>query len=256
MAKLQSVIRWYTNNRAVVALLGLMVTLEILFIARTVWPASFQFILDKHIFEFIVILGSAQMILMLFRLLERVPKHLCKDEHECQVLLRNVVRDDPRAFSLCVFSSGLGSRLDMITTIHSEARDTFYINVVAQDPVYALDKQDAERMKAHLAILRRDHSNTPVEIRYFETPAAIRAMILCGRNRKPFWGSASWYRYEKVDGGTRVVGKGNPAIVLNRDNSTEDGDILDFLMKTFDKQWKECHKSIAFGGNNNDSTNF
>jgi hypothetical protein len=237
MINLTLLIRRYTNNRAMVALLALMMLLEIVFVLRIFKPDYFKLILENHVFELVVLLALAQMILLLFRLLDRAPGRVCKDEHECEVLLRAMVKEDPRISTLHVFSCGLGSRLDMATSIHSESRRKLFTEVLAQAPDHAVDKEDAERTRSLLKILKRDHSDVPVEVRLFNTPASIRALILCDDKRKPLWGAVSWYRYEKSNGLTKVIGRRNPAIVLRGYESAEDQIVLNFLMDTFDHQW-------------------
>lgn len=229
----------YTHHRAIVALLVLTAVLEILFILRLVFPAALAFVIENHVFEIVVLLAISQIILLLFKVLEKTPRGVCKDEHECGVVLREVVRSDPRAHSLQVLSAGLGSRLDLLTTIHRETPRTFSVEVLAQSPEHAPDREDARRMESNLEILRRDHSEAPLEVRLFDTPAAIRALLVCDRNRSPLWGAASWYRYEKAEGErVRVVGRRNPAILLRTEDSKEDAEMLRFLMGVFEQTWE------------------
>lgn len=237
MINLTLLIRRYTNNRALVALLGAMMVLEVAFILRIFKPDYFKLIVENHIFELVVLLALAQMILLLFRLLDRPTGRICKDEHECEVMLRAVVREDPRISSLHVFSSGLGSRFDMVTSIYKESRGLLTTEVLAQSPQFAFDREDADRLWSLLKILKRDHSSVPVEVRFFNTPASIRALILCDDGRKPLWGAVSWYRYEESQGLTKVIGRRNPAIVLRGYESAEDQLVLNFFMDIFNQQW-------------------
>ncbi len=236
-ANLTQIIRRYTDNRAIVALVSLMMLLEIVLVLRIIKPDYFKSIVENHVFELVVLLALAQMILLLSRLLDRAPGRVCRDEHECEVLLRAMVKDDARIRTLHVFSCGLGSRLEMITSIHNESRRRISTEVLAQAPDHAVDKEDADRTRSILKILKRDHSDVPVEVRLFETPATIRALILCADKRKPLWGVVSWYKYEKSNGLGKVIGRSNPAIVLKGYESAEDQIVLNFLMDTFEHQW-------------------
>jgi hypothetical protein len=229
------------------ALLGLLMVLEGVFIVRLAKPAFFQVVLDNHIFELVVLLALAQLILLLFRLLDRAPRRICK-ENECQDLIREAVRHDSRAQSLHVFSSGLGSRLDILTTIHANTTAGFHTEVLAQSPKSHPDREDAKRMPGNLSILKRDHSKAPLEIRCFDTPATIRAMLVCDRSRRPLVGIVSWYRYERTGGGVRVIGRRNPGLVFRADDSAEDTSILAFLMETFENLWKDCEVNLVFKG--------
>jgi hypothetical protein len=250
MTKLPFYIKRYTDNRAVVALLGLMMVLEIVFILRLFMPTTFEVIVKNHVFELVVLLALTQVILLLFRLLDRVPGQICKEEHECESLLRNVVRENSRTYKLHVFSCGLGSRINMITSIHNERSSNFAVEVLAQSPEKAIDRDDAARMNGQLQILKRDHPDTPVEIRFFDSPATIRALILSDRDQKPFWGVVSWYRYEKASARVeeksfKVIGRQNPAIVLDAAGSREHEFLLNHLMKTFKRQWDDYeHTSL------------
>lgn len=121
------------------------------------------------------------------------------------------------------------------------------MEVLAQDPKAAPDRQDAERMESLLKILERDH-RVMLEGRCFTTPASLRALILCDQNRSPFWGVVSWYRYQALEGGgVRVIGRRNPAFVLNADRAREDASMLEFVMKVFDETWSASADAVFYG---------
>lgn len=239
----------YVHHRAVFTLLGIMVVLEVLFVARLFFPQAMTFILDLKVFEIVVLLAIGQMILLLVQLLYRTPRRTCEDEHECQVLVREVITTDRRAHSLHVFSSGLGSRLDFLTTAHLGTDRSFSTQVVAQDPGLSPDRQDGDRMRHNLAILERDHPEVPLEIRLSKVPASIRAMIVCDASGNPFWAVASWYVYQELeDSRVRVVGRRNPSLVLTAGASAEDKKLLDFLLGLFRQTWAGLEGQVAFAG--------
>ena len=247
MSILKRFVQLYLSHRAIVALLFLMGVLEVLFVLRTLWPAAFLFILDKHIFEIVVLLSVSQMILLLLKLLERSPRRLCRDEHECTTLVRERVSTDPRAAKLLVFSAGLASRLDLITSIQQATTRPFATEVLAQNPFKALDREDAKRLESNLLILKRDQPNLTLEIRLFDSPATIRGLILCDAKGTPFWGIASWYRYEeRATGEISLVGRRNPAFVLDSDSSKEDFSLLEFLFTTFRDLWSRNRDKVAY----------
>jgi hypothetical protein len=247
MNLLRRLLAIYVTHRSVIALLFLMISLEFVFVLRLLWPQTFSFIVSAHLFEIVVLLAVAQMILILFKLLERAPRHVCSDEHECETILRERVASDPRAARLLVFSSGLGSRFDLITSIHRSAPREFFTQVLVQSPERGLDREDARRLRSNIYILNRDHPEIPLEVRAFDLPATIRGLILCDRTSSPLWGVASWYRYDKsTDGDVVVVGRRNPSAVFNADESKEDGVMLDFLSAMFKRIWEQSAAQVVY----------
>jgi hypothetical protein len=162
-------------------------------------------------------------------------------------MVRERVAGDPRAVRLLVFSAGLASRFDLVTTIHRSTPKPFTTSVLVQDPATALDRDDARRLETNLLILKRDHPEIPVEIRTFELPATVRALLLCDAEGAPLWGAASWYRYEQIQpGNVRVVGRRNPAVVFDADTSKGDSTVLQFLVDSFDDLWARSADKVAY----------
>jgi hypothetical protein len=250
MIKLRDLVRVYAGNRSVVVLFSLIIVLEAVFLVRTIYPSVFDVVLQKHVFELVVLLVLSQILLLLLRLVEQPSPGYCEDEDVCQDLLRRVARDDSRTAVLKVWSAGLASRFNLITALSGALHGRIRTHIIAQSPDHALDKKDAERMRGFLPILERDHKSAALEVRFFETPATIRSFILCDRKNRPFWGTASWYTYEKLPGdtGIRIVGRSNPAIVLRADLSADHRAILTFLNNKFDEVWDRCLESPRFRG--------
>jgi hypothetical protein len=247
MELIKRLARLYFFNRSILALLLLVSALEGIFLLRTLWPEFFDFVVAKHIFEIVVLSSIIQIIILLWKLLEKSPRRVCKDEHECAVLLRERIAQDSRASKVLFFSAGLASRFDLITTIHSATSRTLSVEVLAQNPEKALDRQDAKRLESHLLILNRDHSEIPLEVRIFDTPATIRSSVICDDKGSPLWGVASWYRYDDLgEEGIRLVGRRNPAVVFDADTSREDSLILEFLTSTFRNLWAQSADKIIY----------
>lgn len=247
MSLRQRLVSIYLGNRSIVALLLLLAVLEILFLARTIWPTALEIVVKRHLFELVVLLCLSQIILLLFKLLERAPRHVCRDEYESAALLRERVATDPRAALLLVFSAGLSSRFDLITTIHRATTRAFSTEVLAQSPEAALDRTDADRLRSNLAILARDHQGLPLEVRTVGVPATIRGFVLCDRDRSPLWGAVSWYRYrELAGGGVSVAGRRHPAIVIDGDASKEETWVLQFLVASFNETWQQSAAGVVY----------
>jgi len=239
----------YTAFRSVIFLVFIMLVLEILLVLSTVWSSSFQFIVDNHVFEIVVLFAIVQMILLVLKLLEQTPQNICDDEAECQALVKEFIRTNPRAARLHIFSAGLSSRYGFLSTINNELGRDFQIEILAQSPDHAPDKMDANRMRLSMDILKRDHPRIPVQIRTYITPATIRAYIVCDHKRKPLWGIVSWYLYELTPAQEiRVKGRENPAVVLSNKGTMEDISIMQFFMSFFERIWQENANNIVFPG--------
>ena len=142
------------HRRAIISLCILACALELLFLLRMLYPPAFEFILDYHIFEIVVLCSLTQIVLLLLHLVRRTPWRICTDEIECQETLREFLRLDSRAKSLHVLSAGLGSRMDLITTVPKEPHP-LRTEVLAQAPKRAIDSVDAARMENILDILKQ-----------------------------------------------------------------------------------------------------
>jgi hypothetical protein len=244
-------IRVYTGAKAVYFLFMVVIVLDALFLVRTFYPPWFEFVLQRHLFEFVVLTALSVVLMLLLRLVDKPTLDPCDNEHDCQELVRRAVREDSRAALLKVHSAGLRSRQHFITSLTNVEGRPIPIAVLAQNPATALDELDATSTNGILDNLERGHKDVPLEIRLFDTPATMRSLILCDSKKKPILATVSWYTYKKIRGETdttKIQGRINPAIVLVADSSAEDRAVLTFLDKEFDKMWLECKDARKFVG--------
>jgi len=219
-----------------------MLLLEIFFIIRLFRPTTLSFIIKEQIFEVIVLLALMQMIVLLFQLIRQAPKKICKHEYELENAVRDFIQTNDRVYSVHVLSCGLGSKINFITDLR-KGKERVPTEVLVQDPKYAIDKVDAERTSSNFKILNHDHSEKSLQMRLFNEPATMRAVLICKKDRKPIWGVVSWYKYRDYGKGRMAVkGRDNPAFVLDSGASSIDDIVLEFFMDEFEWLWKKSNK--------------
>lgn len=221
-----------------------MLLLEIFFIIRIFKPKILSIVIEKQIFEVIVILALMQMIVLLFQLIRQAPKKICKHEYELENAVRDFIQTNNNVHSVHVLSCGLGSKINFITNLR-KGNQMIPTEVLVQDSKHAIDKADSVRTEANLDILKHDHSEKSLQVRLFNEPATMRAVLLCKNDRKPIWGVVSWYKY-RDDGKGRVAVKGrdNPAFVLYSGASSQDDIVLKFFMEEFEWLWKKSNQFV------------
>ena len=235
---LRTLVNFVINYKSIMSLLCMMLVLECLFIVQLFKPDIIEYILKYHIFEGIVLLALSQMIVLLFQLTRKAPKNIIEHEHELEYAVRDTIDKDNRAHSVHIFSCGLGSKINFITSL-KKGNKSIPVEVLVQHPGDAQDRIDKWGTVRHLNVLMNDHVKNPVEVHLFREPATIRGVIICNEYRKPVWGVVSWYKYreDKEKNRMAVKGRDNPAFVLST-GTYQDDTALAFFMKEFDWLWK------------------
>lgn len=235
---LRTLVNFVIHYKSIMSLLCMMLVLEVLFIIQVFEPKSIPFITDKHIFEVLVLLALSQMIVLLFQLTRKAPKNIIEHEHELESAVRFIIDTDNRAHSVHIFSCGLGSKINFITSL-KKGNKSISVEVLAQHPDHAMDRIDKWGTVRHLNVLMNDHEKNPVETRLFCEPATLRGVLVCNEYRKPVWGVVSWYKYreDKVKNRMAVKGRDNPAFVLSTGTYQDDTALATF-MEEFEWLWK------------------
>lgn len=223
-------IRWLADkfskgHGAIISTVSTIIILLSLFIIRNVYPDTLRIIVESHVFEAVVLWTLLQILILLIRPSEEV--QIITSDIECQRRIMELVRkgDISRAD---ILSAGLSSRRSLIPEI---LENKVEVNVLAQHPDVAIDKEDGQRLIDSLGAIKQNltqEAKNRFKVRFYFNTASIRAIVLRGKTFEPTYAFIGWYNYHSRN--TKIAGRPNPSVLIS-DRQKEGKVLIDFLDK-------------------------
>lgn len=227
-------------SKAVFSMFASVAILELLFVGRLFRPDWFGWVVERHLFEVIVLVVLMQVILMLWQLLSKKRKPMVWDDLTVAQAFIDFLQSNNRAHSVHLLSCGLRSRGQLIAHL-LDKKSTLKIEVLVQHPETAQDQADARETTTSLHTMTRNNSSIgALEVRQFRPPVSIRAVVVCSADRKPLWAALGWYVYRVENGEIRVKGRNHPTHILDASVGEEKAVLEEFCMKEFERAWRNA----------------
>jgi hypothetical protein len=208
---------------AVITTVCTITILTVLFVIRAVYPQSLYLLVDSHVFEAVVLVTLLQILILLVRPREEV--EIITSDIESQRKIIDLVKTGDVA-KVDLISAGLSSRRSLIPEL---LENKVEVNILAQHPDVAVDKEDGKRLldslRAICQNLKLDEQKR-LHVRLYYNTASPRAIILRGKTFAPTYVFIGWYFYHTKN--TKISGRSNPTIFIS-DRQKEGRALIEFL---------------------------
>lgn len=110
------------GKHSIITLIIILLVLDILLIANLIAPRVLQFLIDKHIYEIVVLTTLVEVLLLLSSSLWRVTPLVIGSEEEAQEKIRSLLEEDTSIKYVKVLSAGLSSRASFLRGLLEQSR--------------------------------------------------------------------------------------------------------------------------------------
>lgn len=245
--RMRKVLSLLTSRHAIVAALGILVVLEALLIANIFFPQTMSFVVQKHIFEPIVIATLAEVVILLATSLWHATPIALWSEEDAQQKILAALQEDPAISSVKVLSAGLRARASFLRTLLEMPRN-LNLEVVACFGAGSPNPDELDRETLGPA-------GFEILTHRLENGASARLRVLCSHNTPSFrcillydgagarCGVLGWYTYRGRN--TQITGRRNVQVFVDR--TTEVGnDLLRFAERTHMFYMSENEADVLF----------
>lgn len=244
------------RKHTLVTLVTILIILDILLISNLIVPQVLKFLIDKHIFEIIVITSLIEIFILLSSHRWRVTPLTIGSEEEAQDKLRTILRENSSIKCIKILSAGLKSRANFLRdTLEKYKNINLEIIACFGEKSPNPDKWDREKIgPSHFEVITErisDEERKRIKIFTSFNRPSFRCVLLYD-SRGPNCGLVGWYTYYERD--TKITGRRNVQIFV--DKTTETGvDLLHFAEKMFTTYASEKESYILFPQNEKEQGN-
>ena len=215
---MRQILNFFIGRHSVFTSVVLLIVLDFLLIANLIIPKLLQFLIDKHIFEIVVLTALVQVLVLLSSSFWHITPLVIGSEEEAQEKVRLILKEDTSIKSVKVLSAGLRSRANFLRALLELPR-RLNVEIVAcfgqgsPNP----DKLDREQFgPAHFGVItHRLDQETSSRLKIygsFNTPS-LRCVLLYD-SHGPRYGIIGWYTYHKKN--NEIVGCHNVQFLVDR----------------------------------------
>jgi hypothetical protein len=247
---MKNIFKIYFVKHTVVTLIAVLSILDVLLLGRYFYTPYFQFLIDQHVFEVVVLLTLVQILLLLSTNVWQSTPSIIGSEEEAQRKIKSILDQNRSIDSVKVLSAGLGSRASFFRSLLEQHKGV-KIEIVACFGKESPNPDNLDRLKlgpAQFNVLTNrptDEVRKHLEIfNSYNTPSF--RCILLSDSHGPHSGILGWYTYHKQN--KELVGRRNMQIYVSR--STETGFILlNFAEKMFGNYANESEAKLIWPRN-------
>ncbi|MBI5194849.1 MAG: hypothetical protein HZA10_00840 [Nitrospirae bacterium] len=234
---MKKIINFLIGKHSVITLVTILFILDILLIASLIAPQVLQFLIEKHLFEIVVLTTLVEVLLLLSTSLWRVTPLAIGSEEEAQEKVRYLLKEDTAIKSINVLSAGLSSRSSFLREL-IESHRKYKIEIITCFSERSPNPDPRDREKLGPAMYYKIIHDLELDVPDVESRLKIYRShntpsfrcILLADSRGPRYGIVGWYTY--YDRNTKIAGRRNIQIFVDR--TTETGvALLHFAEKKF-----------------------
>jgi len=233
---MKKVLSLLTGRNSIIILVAILSILDTLLVASFFLEPILKFLIEKHLFEIIVLTTLLEILLLLSHNLWRSSPWVFGSEGEVQEKVRFLLKEDTSIKFVKILSAGLSSRAAFLRVL-LEVQKRLNVEIIAcfghQSP--NPDQLDREKLgPANFDVIT--NRLKPDEMERLKIRGSLNApsvrLILLSDSRGPRYAFLGWYTYHKKN--THIVGRQNVQIFADR--TTELGvDLLHFAEKMFQR---------------------
>lgn len=247
---MRKVLGFLIGKHALITLVAILIILDILLIAGLIAPQVIQFLIDKHLFEIVVLTTLVEVLLLLSSSLWRMTPLAIGSEEEAQEKVRTLLKEDTSIKSINVLSAGLSSRAPFLREL-LESHRKYKMEIItcfgegSPNP----DPRDREKLGPAMYYkvihdLEKDVPDAESRLKIYRSHniPSFRCILLSD-SHGPRYGIVGWYTY--YDRNTKIAGRRNVQIFVDR--TTETGvALLHFTEKKFQEYTSKHEAEILW----------